>query len=287
MPRPSPRWYVKKAARQGVAVGSWVTGSLAARRLFASGPRARVLTYHRIADVPHDPFSVSPAAFEEQMRLIADEGRAISLDQLAEFVEGRGTVPVDACLVTIDDGLLSTLSEALPILQRTGVPAVAYVSAGLIGQDFPGMDERYLDWDELRTVADSGVIEVGSHAYNHKSLGSMPPDEAAREIRDSRERLGQELGHDIRTFAYPFGTRGDFTPQTDHMLQEAGYQICFNSMHGPVGAGMSPFSLPRVKVEGGEPRFVFSLISQGGMDPWRVVDENLWRLQRVRQEISG
>lgn len=284
---PGPRWYVKKAARQGVALGSWVTGSLVARRLLADGPVARVLTYHRIADVPHDPFSVSPADFEAQMRLLADEGRGISLQQLMDFVAGRGTIPQDACLVTIDDGMLSTLSEALPILKRTGVPAVAYVSAGLIAADFQGMDERYLDWDELREVGDSGVIEIGSHAYNHKSLGAMPAGEAADEARRSRDLLREKLGRDIESFAYPFGTHGDFSAATDAALADAGYSIAFTSMHGPVRPGMNPISLPRVKVEGGEPLFVFSLISRGALDPWRLVDENLWRLQRVRQEVQG
>jgi hypothetical protein len=58
-------------------------------------------------------------------------------------------------------------------------------------------------------------------------------------------------------------------------------------MHGAIRPGMDPISLPRIKVEGGEGLWMFRLLSQGAMDPWRVVDQNLWRLQRVRQEIVG
>ncbi|MBK7151881.1 MAG: hypothetical protein IPH72_09000 [Sandaracinaceae bacterium] len=48
---------------------------------------------------------------------------------------------------------------------------------------------------------------------------------------------------------------------------------------------MDPISLPRVKIEGGEPLPMFALQSRGALDAWRVVDQNLYRLQRVRQEI--
>ena len=56
-------------------------------------------------------------------------------------------------------------------------------------------------------------------------------------------------------------------------------------MHGAVRPGADPISLPRVKVEGGEPLSLFALQTRGAMDAWRVVDQNLHRLQRVRQEI--
>jgi hypothetical protein len=38
--------------------------------------------------------------------------------------------------------------------------------------------------------------------------------------------------------------------------------------------------LPRVKVEGGEPLWMFKLLCQGGMDVWRLFDNTLWRFQR-------
>ena len=89
----------------------------------------------------------------------------------------------------------------------------------------------------------------------------------------------------MRCFAYPFGTRADFNPVTERALADAGYHVAFNSMHGSIRPGMDPISLPRVKIEGGEPLPMFALQSRGALDAWRVVDQNLYRLQRVRQEI--
>ena len=88
----------------------------------------------------------------------------------------------------------------------------------------------------------------------------------------------------VRSFAYPFGTIGDFNPSTDQLLGKAGYSLAFNSIHGSIRAGMDALSLPRVKVEAGEPQAMFELISRGATLPWQVVDRNLWRFQRIRTE---
>lgn len=280
------RWYVKKACRGALALASSAVRPL--RTVLRREPASyvRALTYHRFGPARFDPFCVTAEDFEAQVRRLQQQGRAVSLEQVQAFVRGEGTVPRDACLVTIDDGLLSTLSVALPILARHGVPAIAFVSSSLIERAVEGIPERYLTWRELRDVADSGVITVGSHAHTHRSLGRLPVAEAAEEVGLSRSILQDRLGRAIHSFAYPFGTRADFNAATDRAVAEAGYAIAFNSMHGSIARGMSLFSLPRVKVEGGESLAMFDRITRGGLDAWRVVDANLWRLQRARREIS-
>lgn len=282
----SPRWHVKKAARRALVMGSVASGWLGARELVSRARQIHVLMYHRFADAPRDAFSVRPEAFEAQMRVLAESRRAVSLEDLRLFLAGQRELPNGACLVTIDDGLVGTLTEALPVLRRWGVPAVAFVSAGLIGckNRYP---EPYMSWPEVKSLLASGVVDIGSHAYTHRSLGLITPEEAFMEAKRSRERLEDELGVAVRSFAYPFGTRADFSSLTERALAEAGYTVAFNSMHGAVRAGMDPISLPRVKVEGGEPLWMFRLLSRGAMDPWRAIDRALFRVQRVRIEVAG
>ena len=281
------RWYVKKSARFAVTYGTGMSPIRAIRRSLAAGPVVRVLTYHRFGELRHDPFCVSPRDFAAQMKLLSDEGRAVSLAQLQRFLIGQDSVPTDACLVTIDDGMLSTLTEALPILQRFNVPAVAYVSAALVGRSATAEDpERFLSWDELRELSASGLVAIGSHAHTHRSMALMPLAEASTEMEQSRQMLMKQLDTDVSSFAYPFGTQSDFNDATDKALVGAGYKVAFSSIHGATRRGMAAISLPRVKVEGGESLQMFSRISRGGMDAWRAVDRSLWRLQRVRAEIS-
>lgn len=284
------RWMVKKAARGGVALGVWSAGVVRATQAVAPGPRVRALTYHRFGHERRSPFCVSPEDFELQMAWLAGEGLAVSQEDVLEFVRGRRALPDGGVLVTIDDGCISTLEIALPIMAKHRIPGVAFISSDLVGIGQKGLPERYMTWDEIRQCARAGMT-IGSHSHAHRSLGQMPIAEARRQIARSKEVLEQEIGQPIASFAYPFGTHGDFTPETERALIESGYEIAFNSQHGAIrprpGEPDALFSLPRVKIEGGEALWMFRLVTQGAMDPWRVIDRNLWRLQRVRQELSS
>lgn len=279
------RWHVKKAARRGVALGAWLTGGGAARRM----PGIRVLTYHAFGGRPRDPFCLPVADFAAQMAYLAEHRLAVSLARFERFLDGSAAPPAGSVLVTIDDGLRSLHREALPVLREYRVPAVAFVSAGLIafgagdgtrGLPAPG-GEAYLSWDELGRLSEAGVA-IGSHSWSHRSLASLAAGVALEEAVSSRETLERRLGTEVRAFAYPFGTRADFNEQTARLLSAAGYRCAFTSQHGLVTRASPRLSLPRIKVEGGDAPWLFPLLVRGGLDPWRWID-----LTCARWQASG
>lgn len=278
------RWWVKKAARQGVVMASALSGAVG-RAQRAAHPHLRVLTYHRFGRVPRDPYCISEAVFDRQMAHVAEAGTAIGLDDLLAFLHGRASLPQGAVLVTIDDGFRSTLTIAHKVLRRRGVPAVAFVTPSLVdvgGRCLAGRSEPYLTWEELRRLADDGV-EIGSHAWTHRSMGRLEPREVRREACRSREVLEQRLRRPVLSFAYPYGTRADCSTQAAQEIAGAGYQVAFTSQHGPIQAGLDPFLLPRIKIEAGDGLLAFRLAARGGLDAWRYVDRWLWRIQSPKQ----
>jgi peptidoglycan/xylan/chitin deacetylase (PgdA/CDA1 family) len=286
-PAPVPRlglgaWLVKKSARKSLALLSLASGSLGLRDRVAEA-RVRVLTYHRFGESTRDPFCVGVYDFERQMAWIASRGLAVSLADLRAFLAGKKSLPDGAVLVTIDDGCPSLLTHALPVLQCYDIPAVAFVPAGeLTGQparmDGPESPDARMSWDDLRALARAGVT-IGSHAWSHRSLGRLPRDEARAEVERSRRELERRLEQSVTAFAYPFGTRADFSPVTRAILEAAGYDLAFTSQHGAVRPAFDPLTLPRVKVEGGERLWMFRLLVRGGLDAWQLADRALWRLQ--------
>jgi peptidoglycan/xylan/chitin deacetylase (PgdA/CDA1 family) len=171
------------------------------------------------------------------------------------------------------------------VLREYSVPAVAFVTAGLIGKpaEVGASPEPFVSWDELEALRAAGV-SIGSHALTHRSLGRMSLDEAREEALRSRELIERRLGGEVRAFAYPFGTRCDYGPATGRVLSECGYRWAFHSMHGAIRPGMDPIHLPRIKIEGGEGLWMFRGASRGAMDAWWGVDFALWRLQQSRPE---
>jgi peptidoglycan/xylan/chitin deacetylase (PgdA/CDA1 family) len=281
------RWRLKKAARMGMALGSWVSGQAPSSATALDEPQVRVLTYHRFGDATRDPFCIATSDFDLQMRYLAEQGNAVSLADLQRFIDCEVMLPPSAVVVTIDDGFRSLYSKALPILQHYGVPAVAFITPGLMSSEgaiFPAKQfapEEYLTWNELTALANAGVT-IGSHAWSHQSLGRMTSTEAADEAIRSREALEGRLGIAVDAFAYPFGTLADFNAMTMRVLEESGYRYAFTSQHGAVRSGADAFALPRVKVESGEKLWMFRLLVRGGLDNWRHIDRTLWRLQMSR-----
>lgn len=277
------RWYAKKAARAGVAIGSWISGALHHRRSL----RPRVLTYHRFGDDVRDPFCVDRTTFARQMETLAEAGCAVSVADLERHLYSGRPLPAGAVLVTIDDGYRSTYTEALPILRDLGIPGVAYIPAGCM--DGAGSchaaaalaPEPRIGWDEAIELAEAG-IDIGSHAWSHESLGAMDDDTIRAELERSRALLQKRTGASVTSFAYPFGTRADYDSRSRLLLGECGYRTAFTSQHGALAPGSDPLELPRVKVEGGEPLWLFRLVVRGGLDAWSLVDRTLWRLQANR-----
>jgi peptidoglycan/xylan/chitin deacetylase (PgdA/CDA1 family) len=274
------RWLSKKAARTLVMLSGAVPATVR-QAAVPQASRVRAVTYHRFGESVRDPFCVSRDIFDEQMRWLAERELAVSLEDVMAFVRGERKLKDGSVLVTMDDGYRSVYSEALPVFRKYKIPAVAYVTTSLIGTKSPDEPEAFMTWKELAELSQAGIT-VGSHAHTHRSLGKMSLDEAREEARCSRELLEQNLGREVRSFAYPFGMMLDQSEQTAQVLCDSGYTSVFLSLHGPITAGADPVRLPRIKIEGGEGAWRFPLLCQGAMDGWRIVDDNLWYLQRPR-----
>lgn len=281
---PPLRWSCKKIARKSMALGSQYSGSLALAGWLSREATVRVLTYHRFGNLSYDPFCVSQEYFTQQMAYLAKHDLAISLEEFEQYLKGELSLSKDSVLVTIDDGFQSLYSIALPILKQFGIPAVAFITPSLIpetgavnalAKDQP---EPYMDWNEIRQLQNNNVT-IGSHAWTHRSLGTLGADEIREEAVRSRQALEDELSQPVTSLAYPFGTRADFNNTTVKILEQAGYNCAFTSQHGASRKPFSPYELPRVKVEGGEAMWVFRSLLKGGLDAWRLFDQTLWRLQ--------
>jgi peptidoglycan/xylan/chitin deacetylase (PgdA/CDA1 family) len=279
------RWHLKKLARRMMILASLGLRSLSFK---AAQSQIRILTYHRFGHQLRDPFCVTPEDFEAQMAWLSRHNRAVSMDQVQRFLKGEISLPAGAVLVTIDDGYQSVHDVALPILKKYKIPAVVFVTVSAIDHHNEGDAEPHLTWGQVKAL--TSQLTVASHGWTHRSLGKISVEEMRQEATRSREMLEQKLGIPVTAFAYPFGTLADFNATTATVLQESQYQFAFTSQHGSISEAfqssqisqepLSPFYLPRIKVEGGEGLWMFRLLVGGGLDNWRLIDQTLWKFQQ-------
>ena len=89
-----------------------------------------VVMYHHISADPAraGDYIVTPDILEGDLRYIAEHGcTAVSVGEILDYCAGRSELPEKPILITFDDGQLSVLTYALPLLEKYDMCAVAAV----------------------------------------------------------------------------------------------------------------------------------------------------------------
>lgn len=136
--------------------------------------------------------------------------------------------------------------NALPIKARWQVmdELAAWAGAGLEGRP----THRILSQNEVVDLAEGGLIEVGAHTVTHPVLSSLPASVQQNEIQQSKAQLEAVLGRPVNSFAYPHGSRSDYTAQTVAIAQETGFNCACSNFAEMVWQETERFQLPRVLV---------------------------------------
>ncbi len=105
-----------------------------------------------------------------------------------------------------------------------------------------------LSSDELGELDEGNLIEIGAHTMTHPVLAAHPSAVQKEEILKSKKSLESELGHPVDSFAYPYGTRDDYTHETVGILRELGFASACTTTPGLNARDCDPFQLRRVVV---------------------------------------
>jgi peptidoglycan/xylan/chitin deacetylase (PgdA/CDA1 family) len=211
---------------------------------------AVILLFHRVTDaIAEDGLTVSTARFRRICRMLRHSFRVVPLAEVFRLARAGGPLPQRTVAVTFDDCYKDNL-DAARVLAEHGLPATFFVPAGFVGTEhtfpwdghLPALPN--LTWDEVRTMAGLGC-EIGSHGLTHADFGTLPVEEARRDLVESRRLIEAQVGRRVRWFAYPFGEPENFRDELLPVVAEAGYEGCVSSHGGVVAPGMTGLMLPR------------------------------------------
>lgn len=257
---------MRKALKLSTATVAWVLRTLTLP--FVRAPEVIVLMYHAI-DRSGWKLSVTPEEFERQMSHLARKGWAVPLANVVSYAKEEKKLPAHAVAVTFDDGYRDLLTTVLPILERHNIHATVFVPSDLSVRTDPDGRMR-LTKEELRTLAQSPLVTIGSHAKTHRKFTELTSEEMQNEARESADTLESMLGKRPSFFAYPFGARSSIAETT---VKDAGYEAAFGITEGTIHQGDDLFRLKRVQVDGTMNFILFRLRLTSAVE-WnrRVVD---------------
>lgn len=116
--------------------------------------------------------------------------------------------------------------------------------------------------EQVIELAHSDLIEIGSHSVNHPVLSALTAAEQRSELLSSKNYLEDLLGRQILGFAYPYGTRTDYTPETVSIAKEVCYRYACSNIAEVVWPGTDRFQAPRLLVRDCDGDYFEDWISQ-------------------------
>jgi peptidoglycan/xylan/chitin deacetylase (PgdA/CDA1 family) len=172
---------------------------------------------------------------------------------------------VEAFLITLrDDAMFAENAlpeplrrEALAVAREPSPQKLENFIRGPLRRLGPVARERFLDllpnhpakrpamlsWDQVRTMAASGLVDFGAHCVNHPYLDAVEPGLALEEVVTSKRRIEEETGQAVTSFAYPSGRVPSYYR---NMLTQAKIGLAVTTRFGGNGAQSDPLLLRRV-----------------------------------------
>lgn len=201
------------------------------------GVRIPIVMYHSVLkdEARHGKYVISPAEFENDLLYLKKHGyTTILMEDLINYTEG-GELPEKPIVLTFDDGYYNNYLYAFAIAKKyrcrfvispVGRYADQYSESGETNAYY-----THATWDQLKEMADSGLVEVQNHSYDmHASRqgAKQRPGESdsayreriAGDIGRAQKAIEDHVGSRPTTFAYPFGAVSRTTPD---IVRELGF----------------------------------------------------------------
>lgn len=141
---------------------------------------------------------------------------------------------------------LESLDRAIVLAKQLDEPAIdAALGVAEAQAGTPGDARAVLNHEEVREMADSGLVRFGSHTRTHYRLrGAIARDVLDREIGASADEISGSTGHPASLFCYP---NGDHTDAAVDVVRRH-YIGAVTTRKGWYTAGTDPFLIPRIGV---------------------------------------
>lgn len=219
-------------------------------RILDSTGSLTVLGWHRFGNAA-DGLTTSVSDFVSQLDVLQEWGATVLPLRQAQRLLQAGELPHRAVALTFDDGYLSVLEDAWPILRDRRLPATLFAVSGYLHSQarFPWDSRHHADPGlvrlacarQLRDAADDG-LEIGSHTVSHRWLPQLCSRDVFDEVSRSRVELEQSLGRSVDSFAYPMGGWG---PSIRDAVESAGYEVAVTVDRGRNTPGHDDMALRR------------------------------------------
>jgi len=209
----------------------------------ADGPApdngAVVVMYHRFGDSRYPSTNIRMEQFAAHLaELEKDKYNVLPLPEIVAALKAGRPLPPYTVGLSVDDAYLSVYENAWPSLKEAGHPFTLFVAT----QPVDERQRSYMSWDQLRELAASELVTIGSQTRRHPHMPALSTEANRAELRESQRRFEAELGRAPDLFAYPYG---EYSSAVVEVVRENGFAAAFGQHSGAIARTMSLFKMPR------------------------------------------
>jgi peptidoglycan/xylan/chitin deacetylase (PgdA/CDA1 family) len=237
-----------RTAHSGAARTEGIVTPAQASRRVSGGASVPILMYHVINPPPAGAkfpgLYVPTEEFSEQMYALRRAGyRAVTMDQmLANWTTGTPLPAGKPIVVSFDNGYLSQLANAMPVLRKLGWVGVENIQLTGLPPSEGGLSRA-----QVGELVAAGW-ELDTQGISHADLIALSPSALHEQVAVAREELQRRYHVPVNWFCYPSG-HYNATVMAD--VKSAGYVGSTTVVPGWAGPAEDPYRLPRLRVLGG------------------------------------
>jgi len=183
-----------------------------------------VLCYHHIRNsragesASMKSYSVSPAAFAEQMKALYDSGyRTVLPGELYNYLVHDAKLPPKPVMITFDDTDEEQYRIGASEMNKYGFKGVYFIMTISINRP------RYMSREMLKELSDSGNV-IAAHTWDHHMVTKYKGADWDTQLVNPQRKLENITGKEVKYFAYPFGL---WNQAAIPELKSRGYQMAF------------------------------------------------------------
>ncbi len=183
------------------------------------GIKVPIIMYHSVLKDPSksNDYVISPIDVEKDFIYLKDNNyTTVFISDLINYVYDDIPLPKNPVVITFDDGQLNNLEYVLPLLKKYDMKANFSV-VGDYTEKWSMLEDKnltysYLTWPDIKTLVESGRVEIGNHSNKMHSIDSKRKASTINEGETYKDYL-MEFGSDTMAVQNKLHKNSDVTPQ--------------------------------------------------------------------------
>ncbi|SRX55304.1 polysaccharide deacetylase family protein [Aequorivita sp. CIP111184] len=163
-----------------------------------------ILMYHHVTVKEGKGLTISTKNLEKQFKYLSDNDyRTYHFKELQEL---KILPNAKNIVITFDDGYVSQLELALPLLKKYKLKATFFVPLDFLGKTDSWNTSllEIMTSDQLKLI-DPKIVELGFHSFYHKKYTDLSNAEIEADTRRCLEFVSENELNFSPVLAYPFG----------------------------------------------------------------------------------